>query len=264
MDSLESDVDEVQLCESDSEKGGSDDEGGPRGEEEDEDTNKEDYDNDPDNEGMVDGEDGVNEEDDHVRPAFRVQIIKLPLNKLRKKGSGYTAAAVSPAFSDSSFTLPGTPRRWLDSVFKSKPITYQLLSTHDGFTSREKCRRMLVNMGVCVVLTHAEQSGVLKCRTNDTKDLSGFLPALKSVRFRVEVQRPTPVQITAGYQVVLQSIQVQERGALSSFQVISRRLRRNWELDIPRMLMTSNSPLFSPTESEMGGYEFSERLVYVD
>ncbi|KAG1899572.1 kinase-like domain-containing protein [Suillus fuscotomentosus] len=152
------------------------------------------------------------------RSAFRVQIIGLPLNKLRKKGSGDTAAAVSPAFSDSSFTLPGTPRRWLDSVFKFKPITYQLLSTHDGFTSREKCRRMLVNMGVCVVLTHAEQSGVLKCRTNDTKDLPGFLPALKSVRFRVEVQRPRPVQITAGYQVVLHLIQ--ERGALSSFQVI--------------------------------------------
>ncbi|KAG1792563.1 uncharacterized protein HD556DRAFT_1378648 [Suillus plorans] len=121
---------------------------------------------------------------------------------------------------------------------------------------------MLVNMGVCVVLTHAEHSGVLKCRTDDTKDLSGFLPALKSVRFRVEVQRPTPVQITAGCQVVLHLIQ--ERGTLSSFQVIYQRLRRNWELDIPRMLMTPNSPLFSPTETEMGGYEFSERLAYVD
>ncbi|KAG1878566.1 hypothetical protein C8R48DRAFT_768122 [Suillus tomentosus] len=174
------------------------------------------------------------------RPALRVQIIKLPLNKLRKKGSGDTPAAVSPAFSDSSFTLPATPRRrWLDSVFKFKPVTYQLLSTHDGFTSREECRRMLVNMGVRVVLTHAEQSGVLKCRTNDTKDLSGFLPALKSVRFRVEVQRPTPVQITAGYQVVLQLIQ--ERGALSSFQ-----------------------STFQPHRNRDGGYEFSERLVYVD
>ncbi|KAG1785573.1 Pkinase-domain-containing protein [Suillus plorans] len=197
------------------------------------------------------------------RPALHVQIIEPPLNKLRKKGGSDTLAAVSPAFSDSSFTLPATPRRrWLDSVFKFKPVTYQLLSTHDGFTSREECRRMLVNMGVRVVLTHAEHSGVLKCRTDDTKDLSGFLPALKSVRFRVEVQRPTPVQITAGYQVVLHLIQ--ERGALSSFQVIYQRLRRNWELDIPRMLMTPNSPLFSPTETEMGGYEFSERLVYVD
>ncbi|KAG2039905.1 kinase-like domain-containing protein [Suillus americanus] len=197
------------------------------------------------------------------RPALRVQIIEPPPNKLRKKGGGDTPAAVSPAFSDSSFTLPSTPRRrWLDNVFRFKPVTYQLLSTHDGFTSREECRRMLVNMGVRVVLTHAENSGVLKCRTDETKDLSGLLPALKSVRFRVEVQRPTPVQITAGYHVVLHLIQ--ERGASSSFQVIYQRLRRNWELDVPRMSMTPNSPLFSPTETEMGGYEFSERLVYAD
>ncbi|KAG1735544.1 Pkinase-domain-containing protein [Suillus lakei] len=197
------------------------------------------------------------------RPALRVQIIEPPPNKLRKKGSGDTPAAVSPAFSDNSFTLPSTPRRrWLDSVFRFKPVTYRLLSTHDGFTTREECRRMLVNMGVRVVLTHAENAGVLKCRTDETKDPSGLLPALKSVRFRVEVQRPTPVQITAGYQVVLHLIQ--ERGASSSFQAIYHRLRRNWELDIPRMLMTPNSPLFSPTETEMGGYEFSERLVYTD
>ncbi|KAG2123836.1 Pkinase-domain-containing protein [Suillus clintonianus] len=196
------------------------------------------------------------------RPALRVQIIEPPHNKLRKKG-GDTPAAVSPAFSDSSFTLPSTPRRrWLDSVFRFKPVTYQLLSTHDGFTTREECRRMLVNMGVRVVLTHAENAGVLKCKMDETRDPSGILPALKSVRFRVEVQRPTPVQITAGYQVVLHLIQ--ERGASSSFQAIYYRLRRNWELDIPRMLMAPNSPLFSPTETEMGGYEFSERLVYAD
>ncbi|KAG0705566.1 Pkinase-domain-containing protein [Suillus ampliporus] len=198
------------------------------------------------------------------RPALRVQIIEPTPNKLRKKGSGSdTPAAVSPAFSDSSFTLPSTPRRrWLDSVFRFKPVTYQLMSTHDGFTTREECRRMLVNMGVRVVLTHAENAGVLKCRTDDTKDQSGLLPALKSVRFRVEVQKPTPVQIAAGYQVVLHLIQ--ERGASSSFQVIHYRLRRNWELDIPRMLMAPTSPLFSPTETEIGGYEFSERLVYAD
>ncbi|KAG2150302.1 Pkinase-domain-containing protein [Suillus bovinus] len=197
------------------------------------------------------------------RPALRVQIVEPPPNKLRKKGGGDTPAAVSPAFSDSSFTLPATPRRrWLDSVFKFKPVKYHLLSTHDGFTSREECRRMLVNMGVRVILTHAEHSGVLKCRTDETKDPSGFFPALKSVRFRVEVQRPTPVQITAGYQIALHLIL--ERGALSSFQVIYQRLKRNWELDIPRMLMTPNSPLFTLTETEMGGYEFSERLVYAD
>ncbi|KAG1728060.1 Pkinase-domain-containing protein [Suillus paluster] len=197
------------------------------------------------------------------RPALRVQIIEPTPNKLRKKSGGDTPAAVSPAFSDSSFTLPSTPRRrWLDSVFRFKPVTYQLMSTHDAFTTREECRRMLVNMGVRVVLTHAENVGILKCRTDEPKDQSGLLPVMKSVRFRVEVQRPTPVQIATGYQVALHLIQ--ERGASSSFQAIHYRLRRNWELDIPRMLMAPTSPLFSPTETDMGGYEFGERLVYAD
>lgn len=173
------------------------------------------------------------------RPALRVQIIEPSPSKLHKKRSVDSPTA-SPAFSDSSFTLSSAPRwRWLDNVFRFKLTAYQLLSTHDEFIAREECHRMLVNLGVRVVLTCEESAGVLKCRMDATKNLSGLLPALMSVRFRVEVQRATSVQIAAGYQVVLHLIQ--ERGSLSSFQSIYNRLRRNWELDTPPVDGTKSS-----------------------
>jgi serine/threonine protein kinase len=199
--------------------------------------------------------------DGERRSSLRVQIIEPSPNKLRKKSGGDTETS-SPALSDSSFTLLSPRRRWLDSVFKFKPVTCQLLSTRDGFTTREECHRMLVNLGVRVVLRYPESAGVLKCRADATKNLTGLLPALKSLRFRVEVQRPTSVQIAAGYQVVLHL--TQETGSASSFQSIVNRLRRNWQLDTPRMLTAPHFPLFSHRETDLGGCEFNERLVYAD
>lgn len=188
--------------------------------------------------------------DGERRSSLHVQIIEPSPNKLRKKSGGDTEAS-SPALSNSSFTLLSPRRRWLDSVFKFKPVTYQLLSTHDGFTTREECRRILVNLGVHAVLKYAKGAGVLKCRADATKNLTGLLPALKSLRFRVEVQRPTSVQIAAGYQVVLHL--TQEMGSASSFQSIYNRLRRNWQLDIPQMLTGPHFPLFSQKETDLGG-----------
>ncbi|OJA19916.1 hypothetical protein AZE42_03764 [Rhizopogon vesiculosus] len=196
------------------------------------------------------------------RPGLHVQIIEPSLNRLRKKSGGDTST-VSPAFSDNSFTFPSVPlRRWLDNVFRFKPATYQLLSTHDWLTTREECHRILIDLGIRVVPTYAESTSILKCRADATKNLSGLLPALKSVRFRVEVERPEFVQIAAGYQAVLHL--THERGPSSSFQSIYNRLRRNWELDTPRMLPAPNSSLPSHKETDLGGYEFNERLVYAD
>ncbi|OAX43216.1 Pkinase-domain-containing protein [Rhizopogon vinicolor AM-OR11-026] len=196
------------------------------------------------------------------RPVLHVQIIEPSLNRLRKKSGGHTSTA-SPAFSDNSFTFSSVPlRRWLDSVFRFKPATYQLLSTHDWLTTREECYRMLIDLGVRVVLTYPESTGILKCRADATKNLSGLFPALKSVRFRVEVERPEFVQIAAGYQAVLHL--THERGPSSSFQLIYNRLRRNWELDTPRVLPAPNFPLRSHKETDLGGYKFNERLVYAD
>ncbi|KAF8556413.1 Pkinase-domain-containing protein [Imleria badia] len=190
---------------------------------------------------------------------LRVQIVEPSPRKLQRKKSievPTPTMTVSPAWSDSSFTLPSTPRRrWLGNVFKFKPASYQLLSVHDVFTSREECRRLLVGIGVKVVLTLSEGSGVLKCRFDETRD-----PApLKAVRFRVEVRETTVQQARAGFQVALQLIQ--ERGASSSFQILCQRLRSVWELDVVRSGMV-HSPLFSPDIAD--GERFSEMMVYPD
>ena len=185
------------------------------------------------------------------RQPLRVQIVEPSPRKLQRKKSIETSTPtmeVSPAWSDSSFTLPSMPRRrWLGNVFKFKPASYRLLSVHDAFTSREECRRLLVGIGVKVVLTLSEGSGVLKCRFDETRDLA----AIKAVKFRVEVREATVQQARAGFQVALQLIQ--ERGASSSFQIICQRLRSVWELDFVRPPMGVHSPMFSP-----------EMMVYPD
>ncbi|KAG8214995.1 Pkinase-domain-containing protein [Butyriboletus roseoflavus] len=192
------------------------------------------------------------------RQPLRVQIVEPSPRKLQRKKSIETSTptmTVSPAWSDSSFTLPSTPRRrWLGNVFKFKPASYQLLSVHDAFTSREECRRLLVGIGVKVVLTLSEGSDILKCRFDETKDPA----AIKAVRFRAEIREATMQQVRAGFRVALQLIQ--EKGASSSFQIICQRLRNVWELDVVRP-MGVHSPMFSP-EMEEGG-RFTE-MVYPD
>ncbi|KAF9219816.1 Pkinase-domain-containing protein [Gyrodon lividus] len=175
-----------------------------------------------------------NNDTESRRPPLRVQIIEPSPRKLRKKSfETTTPTAVSPAWSDSSFTLPSTPRRrWLGNVFKFKPASYQLLSVHDRFTSREECRRLLVGIGMKVILTHAEGNGVLKCRFDEVRDPAGVLAVIKAARFRVEIRTATTQQAMAGFQVALHLIQ--ERGTSSSFQMACQRLRSVWELDLMR------------------------------
>ncbi|KAH7885850.1 Pkinase-domain-containing protein [Phlebopus sp. FC_14] len=193
------------------------------------------------------------------RPPLRVQIIEPSPGKLRRKKSLETPT-ISSAFSDSSFSPPSTPRSWLGNVFKFKPTSYYLPSIHDGFTSCEECRRLLVSLGLKVVSTDTEEAGVLKCKFDEVKDPSSVLTLARSVRFRVEVHQPTMQQAMAGARVVLHLIQ--EKGASSSFQAIFRRLRRVWELDVPRMSMDGHSPMLSPAFTE--GRGFTETLVYPD
>ncbi|KIJ20669.1 hypothetical protein PAXINDRAFT_174169 [Paxillus involutus ATCC 200175] len=194
------------------------------------------------------------------RPPLRVQIIEPSPRKLRRKKS-FDTTTVSPAWSDSSFTLPSTPRRrWLGNVFRFKPASYQLLSVHDRFTSREECRRLLVGIGVKVVLTHAEGNGVLKCRFDEARDPAGVLAGIKATRFRAEVREVTRQQGMAGFQVALHL--VQERGASSSFQVVCQRLRDVWELDLMRAPAGAHSPMFSPAMTDGG--RLADTLVYPD
>ena len=89
--------------------------------------------------------------------------------------------------------------------------------------------RLLRGFGVQTVLVDAEGPGLLKCTLDEVRDPAGAMAVVKAVAFRVEMRPPQEVQQGAGYQVEVAMIQ--ERGALSSFKLISNRLRREWELD---------------------------------
>ena len=102
---------------------------------------------------------------------------------------------------------------------------------------------MLVGLGIRVTLAHTEGLGILKCKLDEVRDPAGMMALVKAVRFRVEVRRPSTSQSNAGYEVLLRL--VQEKGASSSFQAVYARLRKNWDLDVPR------TPLpFSPVLTE--------------
>ena len=111
-------------------------------------------------------------------------------------------------------------------------------------------------MGVRVVLTRAENLGVIKCRMDDSIDPMG---TTKAVRFRVEVHGTTPSQLVAGYRTALHLIQ--EKGSLSTFKVVYNRLRREWDLDAPSILhgKTAMVKLFA---SEMAG-RVADRAVQI-
>jgi hypothetical protein len=155
---------------------------------------------------------------------------------------------VSPALSDGSFTLPSTPRRsWFGDVFKFKPTSFVLLSVHDAYTSREECRRMLVGLGIRVTLAHSDGLGILKCKLDEVRDPAGAMALVKAVRFRVEVHKPSVSQSDAGFEVSLHL--VQEKGASSSFQAVHARLRKNWDLDVPRTPLPFSPVLIESTET---------------
>ena len=169
----------------------------------------------------------------------RVQIIEpqeAVRGKLRRKRT-ISATSSSPTASDvSSLPSPLSPT-WFGNLFKLKAITFSLLSIHDADTTRDECRRLLTIMGVRVVLTRAENLGVIKCRMDDSIDPMG---TTKAVRFRVEVHGTTPSQLVAGYRTALHLIQ--EKGSLSTFKVVYNRLRREWDLDAPRIPLPAPSP----------------------
>ncbi|KAG6335728.1 hypothetical protein ID866_3352 [Astraeus odoratus] len=175
------------------------------------------------------------------RRSPRVHIVEPSPRKLRRRKS-FVTTIFSLAQSESSLTLSSMPRRrWLSSVFKFKPESYELLSIHNGLTSRVRCRKLLVALGIRVTLTYEREAGVLECTFDGIENPSGVLPVSKFVRFRVEVQQTTMPQALAGYRVAMRFIL--EKGASSSFQIIYHRFQRMWESDLPGSLGTMYTTL---------------------
>lgn len=177
--------------------------------------------------------------DEHTIPILETPTVERKLSKLKKKARTPANPPVSPMFSEagSSFSTPsstgtgsaGAPRRtWLDNVFKFKPTNHRLLSRHDVHTTRTECRRLLMEMDLLVMLEESEKLGVLKCRTQDVKDPNYVT---KSVKFRVELQWPTPQLCHDGYLVSL--VLIQEKGSLDMFRSVYNHLSRIWTLGHP-------------------------------
>ncbi|KAF9054383.1 kinase-like domain-containing protein [Panaeolus papilionaceus] len=149
---------------------------------------------------------------------------------------------LSPMFSDAGSSFSGlsspdgsastSPRRtWLDNVFKFKTATYNLLSRYDVHTTRDECRRLLVEMDMVVSQHESEKLGVLKCRSQDVKAGNNAMAGFKSVKFRVELQWPTPQLCHHGFMVSL--VLIQEKGPLDAFKAIYQQLAIAWTLDNP-------------------------------
>ena len=184
----------------------------------------------------------------------RMQIPVIPASKLSSKLQKVNPRAMSAmplSGGHSSFSFPSTsevnssPKRsWIDNVFNFKPATFTLLSRCDVHTTRNECRRLLVKMDLLTSLEESEKLGILKCRSNDVKDASASITGSKCVKFRVELQWPTPRLFRDGYVVSL--LLVHEKGSFEAFKRLYQQLARNWNLDLvdkgtPNMISINSS-----------------------
>ena len=169
----------------------------------------------------------------------RTPIHIIPASKRSSKRQKAIPRAISPmpfCGTYSSFSLPSPPelgsppkRSWIDNVFNFKAATFTLLSRCDIHTTRNECRRLLVEMNLLVSLEESEKLGILKCRFNDVRDPSAAVTGSKYVKFRVELQWPTPRLFRDGYVVSL--LLVHEKGPYEAFKQIYQQLARSWNLD---------------------------------
>lgn len=171
--------------------------------------------------------------------SHRTQIPLVPASKRSSRHQKTSPKAISlMPFSGthSSFSFPSPPelgsspkRSWID-VFNFKPATFTLLSKCDAHTTRNECRRLLVEMELLVSLEESEKLGILKCRSNDVKDGKTTITGSKCVKFRVELQWPTPQLFRDGYMVSL--LLVHEKGSFDAFKRFYQQLARDWDLDL--------------------------------
>jgi hypothetical protein len=154
----------------------------------------------------------------------------------------------------------GEFKGWFSNLFNWKSQTYVLCSTDNIFTTRNEAIRLLEHFGVVVALEDADGWGQLRCRVDDVLDAPTGTIIQKQTRFRVELysapsssyysqQNPLSPHINparysmnkymmSGSQCAI--VLIQEKGAVSTFRAVCRRLREEWTLD------ALQSPLIKP------------------
>ncbi|KAI0822957.1 Pkinase-domain-containing protein [Trametes gibbosa] len=160
------------------------------------------------------------------------------------------ASGMSPAV--------GEFKGWFSNLFHWKVQSYLLYSMLDLPTTRMETTRLLEYFGATVAMEENGGWSVLRCRIDDTHDISGTVQ--KQVRFRVEFtscssssangfqRNSTPnttprlsqvsqtsfsgrsrIENLTGYETVLGF--VLEKGSVSAFKALYHRLRGEWRLD---------------------------------
>ena len=181
-----------------------------------------------------------------------------------QKANVRAVSSISFSATQSSFSLPSPPelgsspkRSWIDNVFNFKPATFTLLSKCDVHTTRNECRRLLLNMDLLVSLEESEKLGILKCRSNDSKDTS-TITGSKCVKFRVELQWPTARLFEDGYVVSL--LLVHEKGPFEAFKRFYQRLAREWNMDFIDEGTPSTISVNPSSTSAVGGQSDTGQL----
>ncbi|CDZ98556.1 serine threonine-protein kinase [Phaffia rhodozyma] len=151
-------------------------------------------------------------------------------------GSKNSAGLLSPAstFSKepSPLIIPTASRRqqgWFSNLFHWKGATAMLICPQDEMSTRADCDKAFKAMGVSVATQAIDGLYVLRVFVNEIEDIDGQL-LRKPVKLRVEFrphalfQSPNPESAGTLTSITL----VQEKGALSSFEVVCGRLRNEW------------------------------------
>ncbi|WVW83108.1 hypothetical protein I302_105126 [Kwoniella bestiolae CBS 10118] len=198
-----------------------------------------------------------------------------PLDLSPKIGSELLSPTGSPWLSTPPLGSPTPPSpllvgtsgevktSWFSNLFSWKPATFTLTSADDCASSRAECIKLLESFGASVILEDADGWGVLKCRIDEIRDVSGIIIP-KSVRFRIEFLphshwsssvpttpvipgSPSPSPNPRGTTTTTSMTMVQEKGALSSFRAVYGRIRSEWRLDSLKSPAISTHSRFTTT-----------------
>lgn len=188
-----------------------------------------------------------------------------PIGSKRPPKSQHSQARSSshPPSGRSGTTSP--KHTWLDTIFRAKPsylTKHTLYSTWDIITTRNECRRLLMNMNIQVQtfrdLPSTDGGGgsssavvMMKCKLDEMEDETGILGVMKPTKFRVVMKNVRCFGHTATSVSTTMSsgdsgtgsdkedrdlgqtavVLVHESGSGESFREIVRRLKRAWTLE---------------------------------
>jgi len=140
-----------------------------------------------------------------------------------------------------------TPKRWLTGLFKFKSSQYILTSVHDASTTRNECRRLLMDMDIRVIFNENEHLGILKCRLDEVVRSSDEGVSSKGVKFRVELHADHERSL-------IKLVLLHEKGSAEILRRVYLKLRRQWTMDDENCPTPEAVMMFSPISTSHGRF----------